>query len=61
MNDFRDLDMAVVELHDTARLIERDIGRGSLSEDIRKCANRLQELIKIQYTNGNENYEKGYN
>lgn len=61
MKNYNELDMAVMELHDTARLVERDIGRGSLSADIRKCADRLQELIKTQYTNGDENYEKGYN
>jgi hypothetical protein len=49
MIDFRDLDMAVMELHDVARLIERDIGKGQLSEDIRNCADRLNALIKEIY------------
>jgi hypothetical protein len=46
MINFRDLDMAVMELHSTARLIERDLGKGQLSEDIRNCADRLNALIK---------------
>jgi len=32
---------AVVALHEIARLVETEIGDGSLSEDIRNCANRL--------------------
>jgi hypothetical protein len=35
---------AVVALHDIARTVEREIGRGQLSDDIRKCADRLHEL-----------------
>lgn len=35
---------AVVALHDIARTVEREVGRGQLSDDIRKCADRLHEL-----------------
>jgi hypothetical protein len=35
---------AVVALHEIARTVEREIGTGSLSEDIRNCADRLHEL-----------------
>ena len=36
----------VIKLHDIARLIEQEYGRGNLSDDIRQCANRLNVLIK---------------
>lgn len=35
---------AVISLHEIARLVEEDIGTGQLSDDIRKCADRLHEL-----------------
>ena len=35
---------AVVALHDIARTVEREVGRGQLSDDIRKCADILHEL-----------------
>jgi hypothetical protein len=35
---------AVVALHEIARTVEREIGTGQLSHDIRKCADRLHEL-----------------
>lgn len=41
-----DLDAAVIELHNIARQIEQKLGKGQLSEDLRKCADRLHELIK---------------
>jgi len=37
---------AKIQLHGIARLIECEIGIGSLSEDIRKCADRLSVLLK---------------
>ncbi len=37
---------AVIELHRIAALIEQKIGKGQLSEDVRKCADRLHELTK---------------
>jgi hypothetical protein len=42
-----DLDLAVLQLHDIARRIEQDrnVGKGQLSEDIRKCADRLHEVL----------------
>ena len=43
-----DLESAVIELHNIARKIEQEIGVGQLSEDVRKCADRLHELIKVQ-------------
>jgi hypothetical protein len=35
---------AVIALHEIARTVEREIGQGQLSYDIRKCADRLHEL-----------------
>jgi hypothetical protein len=45
----RDLDLvdAVIKLHDVARLIEEAIGHGQLSDDVRKCADRLHDLSLI--------------
>jgi hypothetical protein len=40
------LEQAVIQLHDVARLIEKEIGTGQLSEDIRRCADRLASVIK---------------
>ena len=35
----------IIKLHDIARKIEQEIGVGQLSEDIRKCADRLHEVL----------------
>jgi hypothetical protein len=45
----RNLDLvdAVITLHDVARLIESAIGRGQLSDDVRKCADRLHDLSLV--------------
>jgi hypothetical protein len=40
------LDQAIIQLHDIARLIEQEVGKGALSEDIRMCADRLNTYIK---------------
>ena len=39
-----DLEDAIIQLHTIARTIEREIGFGELSRDIRKCADRLNVL-----------------
>lgn len=36
----------VIQLHDIARQIEQEIGKGSLSESVRENADRLHYLIK---------------
>jgi hypothetical protein len=41
------LNDAVIQLHDIARLVEEEIGQGKLSSDIRNCADRLAELLKV--------------
>jgi hypothetical protein len=38
------LAQAVIDLHDIARLVEQQLGKGALSEDLRKCADRLHWL-----------------
>ena len=45
------LDEAIINLHDIARLIEKEIGKGNLSDDIRQCANRLNFVIKEKLPN----------
>ena len=41
---------AVIALHDIARLVEEEVGRGLLAEDIRNCADRLHDVsIYCQY------------
>lgn len=42
-----DLDLAVLQLHEIAHRIETDknLGKGQLSEDIRKAADRLHEIL----------------
>lgn len=49
------LDQAVIKLHDIARLVEQQIGTGQLSEDIRKCADRLSHLLKPIEQSGTSN------
>jgi hypothetical protein len=36
----------IIKLHDIARKIEQEIGKGQLSEDIRNAADRLNTLLK---------------
>jgi hypothetical protein len=40
------LDEAIMQLHDVARTVEQQVGKGQLSEDIRNCADRLHSLVK---------------
>lgn len=35
----------IIKLHDIARKIEQEIGVGQLSEDIRRAADRLHEVL----------------
>lgn len=43
MNELSD---AVIQLHNIAMLIETQIGKGLLAEDVRKAADRLSILLK---------------
>ena len=40
------LDEVVIKLHELARIVEREVGEGSLSHDIRNCADRVNALLK---------------
>ena len=44
--DRSEMEQAIVELHNIARLVERDIGTGELSHQIRDAANTLSTLIR---------------
>ena len=39
------LDQAVIDLHNTARTIEKELGTGKLSIECRRLADRLSEVI----------------
>ena len=41
------LEQEVINLHNAARAVEMSIGRGQLSEEIRGCADRLSDLLKV--------------
>jgi hypothetical protein len=43
------LNQAVMNLHEIARFVEKEIGSGLLSDDIRDCADRLHTLVKYDY------------
>ena len=43
-----ELEDAIVALHDIARIVERQLGTGKLSKDIRNCADRLNTVIKAE-------------
>jgi hypothetical protein len=47
------LDDAVMEMHDIARLVEKEIGTGNLSRDIREVADRLNEVLRMELKYGN--------
>ena len=36
----------VIKLHDAARAVEKEVGKGQLSETIRESADKLNELLK---------------
>jgi len=42
---------AVMALHEIARTVEQEIGRGQLSDDIRSCADRLHEFSLVDNKN----------
>lgn len=42
------LEDAIVALHDIARVVEHEVGAGKLSKDIRKCADKLNEVLKAE-------------
>ena len=36
----------VIKLHDAAREVEKEVGKGELSKNIRECADRLNDVLK---------------
>ena len=36
----------IIKLHDVARSVEKELGKGKLSKDIRECADKLNALVK---------------
>jgi hypothetical protein len=40
-----ELEDKIIQLHDIARVVEQQVGQGQLSEDIRKTADRLSEIV----------------
>jgi hypothetical protein len=40
-----ELEDKIIQLHDIARIVEQQVGMGQLSEDIRKTADRLSEIV----------------
>jgi hypothetical protein len=40
-----ELEDKIIQLHDIARIVEQQVGQGPLSEDIRKAADRLSEIV----------------
>lgn len=48
MSDDPDLVQVVINLHASARMIERKLGKGPLSETIRECANQLDKILETK-------------
>lgn len=48
------LNDAVIALHDIARIVEKEIGIGKLSESIRECADNLHTLTQPMKQQGVE-------
>ena len=47
-----DLEDAVMQLHNVARTIERELGfGGTLAQDVRQCADRLNEILHTKVSN----------
>lgn len=44
--DFSEIQQAIIDLHNIARLVERDIGVGELSHQIRDAADTLTTLVR---------------
>jgi hypothetical protein len=42
--DSMELSDAIILLHNIARVVEKSVGQGQLSEDIRNCADRINTL-----------------
>jgi hypothetical protein len=47
--NFNILTDMVIELHQIARILEENLGVGEISDDLRKIADKLSELLKKEY------------
>jgi hypothetical protein len=47
-----DIEYMVIRLHDIAREVEQQIGQGQLAADIRRCADRLNDIAKLEVCHG---------
>lgn len=41
-----ELEQDIILLHDIARRLERNLGKGTITEDLRKIADRVNNLVK---------------
>ncbi len=46
LEEIKSFDQEIIDLHLIARKIEKEIGQGQLSEDLRKLADRLNDVVK---------------
>jgi hypothetical protein len=46
-----DIQYLIIRLHDIAREVEKHIGTGSVSNDIRNCADRLNDMMRAEVHN----------
>ena len=37
----------VIQLHDVARAVEKEIGEGKISKELRRTADKISDLIKV--------------
>jgi replicative DNA helicase len=47
-----DIEYMVIRLHDIAREVEQQVGQGQLAADIRRCADRLSDIAKLEIPHG---------
>ena len=43
-----DIQYLIIQLHNIARQVEKHIGTGSVSNDIRNCADRLNDMMRAE-------------
>ena len=46
--DINKLEQVVIQLHDAARSVSQEMGLNTLTLDIRECADRLNDLLKVK-------------
>ena len=48
LEETKDFNQEIIDLHTIARKIEQEIGKGQLAEDLRSIADKLSKLLKRQ-------------